>query len=90
MKISTLLIAGLIFIIASAIITPPDPISQIIVLFEMIIVFGFLTFIISRFKSLKRTPEAIKKLIIVMVCLLSITISYSVTLFQCLYRLRAG
>jgi Sec-independent protein secretion pathway component TatC len=85
MKISTLLIMGLVFIVASAIIAPPDPISEIMVLFEMVIVCGFLSFIISRFKSLKRTPEAIKKLIIIMVCLLSITISYSITLFQYCY-----
>ena len=81
MKISTLLIVGLTFLVAAAIITPPDLISQIIVIFEMLIVCGLLAFIISRFKSFKQTPESIKKLIIVMVCFLSITISYSVTLF---------
>ncbi len=85
MKTSTLInpwIFLLVFSIVAALITPPDVISQIIVIFEMIIVYGFLTFIISRFKSLKQTPESIKKLIIVMVCLLSISISCSVTLFQ--------
>jgi len=92
MKISTLIISGIIFFfvfsVAAAIITPPDLISQITVIVEMVIVCGFLTFIISRFKSLKQTPESIKKLIIVMVCLLSISISYSVTLFMQCYQLR--
>ncbi len=78
----------LVFSIAAALITPPDVISQIVVIVEMVIVCGFLTFIISRFKSFKQTPESIKKLIIVMVCLLSISISYSVTLFQQCYQLR--
>ena len=82
MKISSLLAAGLTFVLATSIITPPDLISQITVLFEMLIVCGILTLIISRFKSFKQTPISIKKLIIVMVCLLSITISYSITLFQ--------
>lgn len=78
----------LVFSIAAALITPPDVISQIVVIVEMVIVCGFLTFIISRFKSLKQTPESIKKLIIVMVCLLSISISYSVTLFYQCHQLR--
>ena len=74
----------LVFSIVAALITPPDVISQITVIVEMVIVCGFLTFIISRFKSLKQTPESIKKLIIVMVCLLSIAISCSVyLLYQC-------
>jgi len=77
----------LVFSIAAALITPPDVVSQIVVIFEMLIVYGLLTFIISRFKSLKQTPESIKKLIIVMVCLLSISISCSVTLFTQCYRL---
>ncbi len=78
----------LVFSIAAALITPPDVISQIVVIFEMVIVCGFLTFIISRFKSLKQTPESIKKLIIVMVCLLSISITCSVTFFIQRHQLR--
>jgi len=71
----------LVFSIVAALITPPDVISQITLIFGMLIVCGLLTFIISRFKSLKQTPESIKKLIIVMVCLLSISITCSVTFF---------
>lgn len=91
MKTSTLIRAWIIllfFSIIAAFITPPDVVSQIVVIFEMVIVCGLLAFIISRFKSLKQTPESIKKLIIVMVCLLSISISCSVTLFQQCYQLR--
>ena len=91
MKIWMLIIVGVIFLlvfsVAATLITPPDPASRIVLVFEMVIICGLLTFIISRFKSLKQTPESIKKLIIVMVCLLSVTISYSVTLFQCLCQL---
>ncbi len=90
MRISTLTRAWiilLVFSIVAALITPPDVISQIIVIFEMIFIYGLLTLIISRFKSLKQTPESIKKLIIVMVCLLSISISSSVTLFMQCYQL---
>ena len=91
MKTSTLIRAWiilLVFSIVAALITPPDAVSQIVVIFEMVIVGGLLTFIISRFNSLKQTPESIKKLIIVMACLLSISISCSVTLFQQCYQLR--
>jgi Sec-independent protein secretion pathway component TatC len=91
MKTSTLIIAGIIFLvvfsIAAALITPPDVISQVTVIIEMVIVCGLLIFIISRFKSLKQTPESIKKLIIAMVCLLSISISCSVILFINCHRL---
>lgn len=82
MRISTVLIVGFIFLIAAIIIAPPDFLSQITVLFAMLIVYGVLTLIISRFKSLKQKPECIKKLIVVIVCLLSITITYSVALFK--------
>lgn len=81
------LIILLVFSIVAALITPTDVISQVIVIVEMIIIYGFLTLIISRFKSLKQTPESIKKLIIVMVCLLSISISSSITLFIQCYHL---
>ena len=89
MRISRLTRAWIIlsiFTIVAAIITPPDVVSQITLIVEMIIVCGFLTFFISRFKSLKQTPDNIKKLIMVMVCLLSISISCSFNLFmQCHY-----
>ena len=91
MKTSTLTrpwIILLVFSIVAALITPPDVISQITLIIGMLIVFGLLTLIISRFKSLKQTPESIKKLIIVMVCLLSILITCSVYLFQQCYQLR--
>ena len=80
----------LVFSIAAALITPPDVVSQVVVIFEMVFIYGLLTFIISRFESLKQTPESIKKLIIVIVCLLSISISCSVTLFMQLYQLRTA
>ena len=78
----------LVFSIVAALITPPDVISQITVIVEMVVVCGILTFIISRFKSLKQTPDSIKKLIIVMVCLMSISISCSVTFFMQCHQLR--
>jgi uncharacterized membrane protein len=55
----------------------------------MVVIYGVLTFIVSRFKSLAQTPQTIRRLILVLVCLLSITISYSVTLFQYCYQMRA-
>jgi len=80
----------LVFSIVAALITPPDVVSQVVVIFEMVFIYGLLTLIISRFKSLKQTPESIKKLIIVIVCLLSISISCSFTLFMQLYQLRTA
>jgi hypothetical protein len=91
MKISTLTKAYIIlslFIIVAVVVTPPDVVTQVVFIVEMIIIYGLLTLIISRFKSLKQTPESIKKLIIVMVCLLSITITCSVNFFMQCYRLR--
>ena len=76
------LVILLVFSIVAALITPPDVISQITLIVEMVVVCGILTLIISRFKSLKQTPESIKKLIIVLVCLLSISITSSVTFFM--------
>ena len=84
------LVILLVFSIVAALITPPDLISQITLMLEMLIVCGFLTFIISRFKSLKQTPESIKKLIIVMVCLLSISITCSVTFFMRCHQMRTA
>jgi len=84
------LVILLVFSIVAALITPPDLISQITVIVEMVVVCGILTFIISRFKSFKQTPESIKKLIIVMVCLLSISISFSFTLFMQCHQLRTA
>lgn len=78
----------LVFAVAAAVITPPDVISQLFVIVEMVIICGLLIFIVSRFKSFAQTPESIKRLIMVLVCLLSITISYSVTLFQYCHRLK--
>lgn len=91
MRILTLtraLVILLVFSITAALITPPDVISQITVIVEIVVICGILTFIISRFKSFKQTPESIKKLIIVMVCLLSISISCSVTFFMQCNQLR--
>ena len=71
-----------IFPIAAAIITPPDVIAQVVAIIEMAIVYGLLTLIISRLKSLEQTPESIKILIIILVCTLSITIPCSITLLR--------
>jgi len=91
MKASILIramIVLVVFSIAAALMTPPDPISQLTIMFGVLIVYGLLTLIISRFKSLKQTPESIKKLIIVMVCLLSISITCSVTFFMQCHQLK--
>ena len=71
-----------IFPIAAAIITPPDVIAQVVAIIEMAIIYGLLTLIISRLKSLEHTPESIKILIIILVCTLSITITFSITLLR--------
>jgi hypothetical protein len=84
-----LFIILLSFSIASVIITPPDPITQVSAIAVMVIIFGILIFIISRFKSFAQTPETIKILIVALACLLSITITYSVALSQFNHRLRA-
>lgn len=73
-----------IFPFVAAIITPPDVISQIFVIIEMAIIYGLLTLLISRFKSIKQTSEDIKILIVILVGLLSITIPCSITLFWCI------
>ena len=80
------IIIFLIFSFASGIISPPDLISQVTLLVAMLIVFGILIFIISLFKSYKQTPESIKRLIIVMVCLLSVSTIYSLHFFYCFYH----
>jgi len=69
-----------VFLLAAAFVTPPDVISQIVATFEMAIVFGLLTLTVSWFKSFKQAPENTKKMIIVLVCLLSITIVSSIQL----------
>jgi hypothetical protein len=76
-----------IFLVVSAILTPPDIISQLFLTFVMVIICGVLIFIVSRFKSIAQTPKSIKYLILAMVCLLSITISSSIHLFQYYYHL---
>jgi hypothetical protein len=80
MKTSTLTVTILlVFFVASVILAPPDIISQIALMIVMLVVCGVLAFIVSRFKSFGQTPESIKKLIVVLVCLLSITIPCSIT-----------
>jgi hypothetical protein len=71
-----------IFPNAAGIIIPPDPITQAVVSLEMAVIYGLLLFIVYRFESFKQTLENIKKLIVVLVCLLSITITSSLTLFR--------
>ena len=67
------------FFVAAAIMTPPDVVSQITLVIVMVIIYGILVFIVSRFKSFVQTPENIRKLITALVCLLAITMSYSIT-----------
>ena len=86
MKTSTLIImliaAPYAFLVVAAILTPsPDVVSQIAMALMMTVICGILTFIVSRFKSFGQTPESIKRLIVVLVCLLSITTAYSFTSF---------
>jgi len=94
MKKSTLIImlvaAPYAFLVMAAILTPsPDVISQIALAIPMMVVCGILAFVISRFKSFGQTPESIKRLIVVLVCLLSITTAYSFTSFvSVIYRQR--
>ncbi len=83
MQISTLVgrfvIALIVFSFVAAILTPtPDVVSQIALMIMMGVVLGVLALIISRFKSFGQTPQSIRRLIIALVCLLSITTAYSV------------
>ena len=81
-KIIKAYIVFMIFCIVAAIMAPPDAISQLTLAVFMAIIYGILWFIVSRFKSYTQTPESIKKLIIVLICLLSITITSSIFFFQ--------
>jgi hypothetical protein len=87
MKKLTLIVVALIMVmfifpIVAGILTPPDVISQVFLMSIMTLIGGILALIISRFKSFRQTPESVKKLIIVFVCLLSITTAYSVMSFM--------
>jgi len=86
--IRNLIVLLVVFPIAASIISPPDFVCQITLAVEMVIVYGFLTLVISRFKSLAQTPENVKKLIFILVCLLSISIVYCVTLFLYLHQMK--
>ncbi|MHC4537035.1 MAG: hypothetical protein ACYS6K_24055 [Planctomycetota bacterium] len=72
----------LVFFVTAAIMTPPDVVSQIALVVVMVIIYGLLIFIVSRFKSYAQTPQSIKNLILVLVCLLTITISFSIISFE--------
>jgi len=67
-----------IFCITAAIMTPPDIVSQLTLVVIMVIIYGLLILFVSRFNSYAQTPESIKKLITILICLLSITLSCSV------------
>lgn len=91
-KIGKGLIVLLVFYVVAAIITPPDALSHLVVIVEMLIIYGILRFIVSRFKSYTQTPQNIKKLIMVLICLLSMTIACSIAFFdyrRSYHRLRA-
>lgn len=76
------LIVPFVFIVVAAILTPPDVVSQIFLAVQMLIIYGVLRFIVSRFRSYAHTPQDIKKLITFFICLLSITIASSLTFYQ--------
>ena len=77
----------LVFIIAAAIITPPDVLCQIVAAAEMLILYGTVIFIISRFKSFQQTPDTMKKVIKILLCLFTISIVFCGLLFQRQYHL---
>ena len=79
--IPTLLVVVLVFAVVSALVTPPDLISQITVMLEMAAVFGLPLLIVSRFKSYSQTPEQMKMVIVALVCLLSIAITCATLFF---------
>jgi tellurite resistance protein TehA-like permease len=82
----TLLVVGLVIAVAAALITPPDLISQIFAMLVMVAVCGLLLFIVSRFKSFAETPERMKTVIAVLVCLLSIAVMCAATFFTAYRR----
>ena len=77
MSILKLAVLWILFLIVAAFISPPDLISQITIAVMMAVIYGLLTFIISRSKSLAQTPADIRKLIAVLVILLSVSFSLS-------------
>jgi uncharacterized membrane protein SirB2 len=87
MRLMTLLIVGLVFAFAASVTTPPDVLSQITAMVAMFIVYGLVFFAVSRVKSFKQTPESMRKVIIALVCLLSIATVSSVSLWQRCYEL---
>jgi hypothetical protein len=87
-RISTLTIVGLFFLVAAAFITPPDAISQLTAALGMAVIYVLLTLAISRFKSFVQTPATMTKVITVLVCLLSVAVIYATILLQDCFRLR--
>jgi hypothetical protein len=75
---ATVVTVPIVFAFVSAILTPPDVVSQIFLMAQMLLVAGVLAFIVSRFKSFAQTPENIRRLLIVLVCLLSILIPFAI------------
>ena len=65
-------ILGIVFLIAAAIITPPDIVSQLVVAAEMAIVYGVVILIVRRSESFKKAPETKKRAIVIGVCLFSV------------------
>lgn len=79
--IFTIIMIVFVFPFVAAILTPPDIISQMALAIPMMVIYGILTFIVSRFKSFGQTPQSIKRLIVVLICLLSITMTVCVVSF---------
>lgn len=83
-RLLTLLILWVVFSVASSVIGPPDMISGISLMVEMFIVYGGVIFAVSRFRSFKQTPESMRRVIVGLVCLLSIaTVSSSMLYMHC-------
>jgi multisubunit Na+/H+ antiporter MnhB subunit len=80
----------LLFVIpvAAEVLTPPDLASQLTLTVAMAILYGILAFAISWFKSFKETPQTIKNVITVLLCLLSISTICCAMLLQSQYHLR--
>jgi len=63
-----------VFPIVALIIGPPDLLSEMILAAEMVLVYGFAIFVVSRFKSFKKAPRTRKNAIAVVLCLFSILV----------------
>ena len=66
----------LILFISAAILSPPDVVSQLTMAIPMLIIYVILRIFVSRFKLIEQTSRNINMSTIVLICLLSIIVSY--------------